>query len=168
MNAKYQKIIILYSCLYWNINKWFLKFQSEIHFSTANLSIKDLLIDTHIGYSTTKLNFDFLMEWSYFKGQAPLVKNMNFNLKLRESFNYTLIQINTKEQNYLITFQMFDPPYLVGIQKDKLSRNWLYSRIRYNRSRISLLPNHNPMYSFEAAVLVFAPQLVIVRNVCCC
>ena len=32
---------------------------------TANLPLKVLLIDTHIGYSTTKLDFDFLMAGSY-------------------------------------------------------------------------------------------------------
>ena len=36
---------------------------------------------------------------------------MNFNLKLWESFIYTLIQINTNNQIDLITFQFFDPPY---------------------------------------------------------
>ena len=35
---------------------------------TANLPVKVLLIDTHIGYSMTKLNFDFLMDGSYFRG----------------------------------------------------------------------------------------------------
>ena len=77
---------------------------------TTNLPVKNLLIDTHIGYSTTKLIFDFLMAWSNIRGQTPMVKNLNFNLKLWESFVYTLKQINPKEQNYLITFQIVDHP----------------------------------------------------------
>ena len=61
----------------------------------VRLPVKVLLIDTRIGYSATKFIFLFLM---------------NFNLKLWESFIYTLIQINPNKQNYLITFQYFDPP----------------------------------------------------------
>ena len=41
---------------------------------------------------------------------------MNFNLKLQKSFIYTPIQINVKEQNNLITFDIFDPPYLLAIR----------------------------------------------------
>ena len=43
--------------------------------STANSPLKVLLIDTHIGYSTTKFNFVFLMAVSYFRGQ-PLGMGM--------------------------------------------------------------------------------------------
>ena len=53
------------------------------------------------------------MAWSYFRGKTPLVKNVNFKLKLWESFICTLIQINLKEQIYLITFQFFDPPHCI-------------------------------------------------------
>ena len=42
--------------------------------SAANLPIKVLLIDTHVGYSTTKLNIDFLMARSDFWGIQIILK----------------------------------------------------------------------------------------------
>ena len=36
---------------------------------------------------------------------------MNFTLKLQEYFIYTLIQITVEDENYLIPFELFDPPY---------------------------------------------------------
>ena len=38
----------------------------------------DKKTDTHIGYSTKKLNFDFLMSWYDFGGQTPLKTQFQF------------------------------------------------------------------------------------------
>ena len=50
---------------------------------------------------------------------------MNFTLKLQEYFIDTLIQITVKDENYLLTFTFFDPPY-EPIQKRKLFKMWKY------------------------------------------
>ena len=73
--------------------------------STTNLPVKVLLIDTHIGYSMTKLNFELLRAWSDFGA-----RKMNFDLKLKESFIYILIKTTVKDNNYLITLRFLTHP----------------------------------------------------------
>ena len=77
---------------------------------TANLPVKVLLIDTHIGYSTTKLNFDFLLAGSYFWDHRPGEKHesiWNF-----EMFYLYLNTNKSKEAKLSDHFTIFWPSLL--------------------------------------------------------
>ena len=76
--------------------------QMKFRRSTANLPMKVLL---------TKLNFDFSMAWSNFGGQTPLGLKNEFHFETSRLFYLIIYTNNCEDDNYLLTFEFFNPPY---------------------------------------------------------